>query len=100
MNVDDRAASIQFLKHRREERIAEPLVSVAREQPDAIGLERIEGILELTKASILIGQRQYGKRSEAMRRRSLTDVCDSRFGEGTIAPAPTAAMVPRNWRRV
>ena len=51
MGEDDRLAPIELVHHRRKGGIAEPFVAVAREQPDAVGLERVERIVDLAQAA-------------------------------------------------
>ena len=51
MNINHGLAAIEFLEHRRVQGIAEPFVAVIGLQPDAIRLERIEGVLDLAQAA-------------------------------------------------
>ena len=64
MDVDHRLAAIQLLPQRREGRIAEPELVVARLDADAVGLQRIERVFGLFEAAIDIGQRQRREQAE------------------------------------
>ena len=57
MGVDDSFSPIQFLEQWSECGIAQPLVPVAREQPDPVRLEHVERILDLAKTGIDVQER-------------------------------------------
>jgi hypothetical protein len=42
MHIDNGLAPIQLVEHRREPRIPEPGIAVAREQTEAVRVQRIE----------------------------------------------------------
>ena len=65
MRIDDGLAPVEFLEYRREHRITEPLVAVACEQCDAVGLEHIEAVLDLAQAAVDVRHRQCGEYAEA-----------------------------------
>ena len=67
MGVDHGLAPVELGHHRLERGIAEPLVAVAREQADAVGLERIESIFDLAQARFNIRERQRCEHAEAAR---------------------------------
>ena len=50
VHVDDGLAAIELLHHRPERRVAQPHVAVAREQADAVGLQRVVGVGDLLRA--------------------------------------------------
>ena len=64
MHVDHRLAPVELVEHRHEGRVAEILVLVAGEQPDAVGLQRVERVLDLLEAAVRVGQRDRGKQAE------------------------------------
>src|SRR5262249_9751997 len=73
MRVNDGITPVEFLENRIERGIAEPLVAIAGEQPDAVRLERIEGVLDLAEAGIDVGQRtrsEYPESPRMVRRQS------------------------------
>ena len=65
MHVDHRLAAVEAGEHRGKGGVSEPLVAIARHQPDAVGLEHIEGIFDLLEAAFGVGQRQRGEQAEA-----------------------------------
>ena len=65
MHVDHRLAAVELGEHRGKGGVSEPLVAIARHQPDAVGLEHIEGIFDLLEAAFGVGQRQRGEQAEA-----------------------------------
>ena len=74
MRVHDGPPAVQFLmdgsKHRMSEKPvfhACRLVLVGREHADAIGLERVEGVLDFTQAAIDVRQRQRREHAESSR---------------------------------
>ena len=64
MGVDQRLAAIEFLHDRQEQRIAKPLVAIARHQGDAVGLQRVERVGQLAQAAFGIGERQHREIAE------------------------------------
>ena len=65
VNVDDGAAAIELVEHRRKDLVAQPLVAVAREETYAIDLQGIEGVFDLAKAAVDVRQRQHRKEPES-----------------------------------
>ena len=65
MHVDHGLPAVELGHHRRKGRIAEPLVAIAREEPDAVGLQRIERVADLFETALDVGQRQAGEKTEA-----------------------------------
>ena len=65
MDVDYRLAPVEFLIDRRKGGIAEILVLVTGQQPDAVGLEGIEGIFDLPETAVHVWRRNHGKETEA-----------------------------------
>jgi hypothetical protein len=80
MDVNDGAAAIELLPERREMRIAEPKLVVARLNPDAVGLQRVESVFGFREAGVDIGQRQRREQAEAA---------------GMILAEPLHVIVPR-----
>ena len=66
MHVDDRAAAIQLVDDRRERRIAEPAIGIARQKADAVRFQRVERILDLAQAVVDVRQRQAREKPEAL----------------------------------
>ena len=64
MRVHDRAPAIELLHHRRESRVAEPLVTVAREQRDAVSLERVERVRDLAQRALDVRHRHHREHAE------------------------------------
>ena len=50
VHVHDGFAPVQFVHHRPEVGVAQPPVAVAREEPDAVGLERVERVRDFAPA--------------------------------------------------
>ena len=65
VHVDQRLAPVEFGIDRIERRVAEILVAVAREQADAVGLERVEGVFDFLQAAVGVGRRDGGEQAEA-----------------------------------
>ena len=65
MGEHQRLAAVQLLHHRLEGGIAQPFVAIAGEQDDAVGLERVEAVLDLAQAAFDVGQRQRREHAEA-----------------------------------
>src|SRR4051812_29561962 len=65
MDVDYRLAPVEFLVDRRKGGIAEVLVLITGQQPDAVCLESIEGILDLPETAVYVRWRNDGKETEA-----------------------------------
>ncbi len=65
VNVDHCLAPVELFVDRRKRRIAEILVLIAGEQPDAVGLERVERVFDLLEASLHIRRRDAGEQPEA-----------------------------------
>ncbi len=51
MDEDHRLAPIELREHRVEHGVAEPVVTVAGEDADPVGVQHVEGVLELAQAS-------------------------------------------------
>ena len=103
MNEDDGLAPVELVHHRRERRIAEPFVAVARHQDDAVGLERVERVFDFLEAGIDIRQRQDGERAEAPRAVAgefgAVFVADPRQRHrGRIVAVPDAGRGDREYR--
>ena len=65
VDIDHGLAAVELLVHRHESGIAQVFVLIAGEQPDAVGLERIEGVGDFLQAALRIGQRNGGEQAEA-----------------------------------
>ena len=64
MRVHDGLPAVQLLHDGGERRIAEPLVAVAREQGDTVGLERVERVRDLVQRALDVGHRHGGEHAE------------------------------------
>src|SRR5262249_56069070 len=56
---------IELVGDRGEGRIAEILVLVTGQQADAVGVERVEGVFDLSEAALRVGWRDHGEQAEA-----------------------------------
>jgi hypothetical protein len=56
MHVDQRLAPVELFVDRGEGRIAEILRAVAREQPNPVRLQRIEGAFDFLEAAVDVGR--------------------------------------------
>src|SRR4051794_24376900 len=65
MDVDHRLAPVEFLIDRRKGGVAEILVLVTGQQPDAVCLEGVEGILDLPETAVHVWRRNHGKETKA-----------------------------------
>ena len=65
MDIDHGLAAVELGIDRLERRIAKIFVAVAREQPDAVGLERIEDVFDLLQAALRVGRRDRCEQAEA-----------------------------------
>ncbi len=70
MEVGDRLAPVQFGKHRREHRVARPLVAVARHEADAVRLEHVQRVLDLAQGAFHVRHRHGREQAEAPRMRA------------------------------
>src|SRR6267154_1596133 len=52
VDVDRRLAAVELVEHRHERRIAEILVLVAGEEPYAVGMKRVERVLDFLEAAL------------------------------------------------
>ena len=64
MHIDHRLAPVQFVEHRPVARIAQPAVAVVGLQADAVGLERVEDILDFALRAIGVEHRQGRNQAE------------------------------------
>ena len=64
MGVDHHLAAVEFFHDRQKQRIAEPFVAIARQQADAVELERVERVFDFLQAALGVGQRQHREASE------------------------------------
>ena len=62
MRIDHGFAAVQLLEDRKEVGISQEFPAVARPEVDAVGLERLERILDLAKGALDIGKRDRGER--------------------------------------
>ena len=67
MNEDDGVAAIQFVEERRLRLRAEIFAVRVREQHDAVGLQRVERVLEFRKRALDVRQRQRREEPETIR---------------------------------
>src|SRR5438445_765425 len=67
MAKHDRFTAIQNFHKRSERRIAEILALIAREDSDAVGLQRIQSVFDFAYGAIDIRQRQYRKQTKPAR---------------------------------
>lgn len=58
MDIDDGGAAIQFLHHGIEAGISEPPIAITRHEHDAVGVELVERVFDLTQAAFNVGQRK------------------------------------------
>src|SRR5262249_17623686 len=65
VDIDHGLAPIELLVDRGKRRIAEILVLVTGQQADAVGVERVEGVLDLLEAALRVRRRDDGKKTEA-----------------------------------
>ncbi len=65
MGVDHGLAPVELVEHRGQHLVAEPVVAVARQHVDAVGLERIEGARDLLQRRVDVRQRQGREQAEA-----------------------------------
>ena len=65
VGVDDSLAPVELGENRRERRMAQPFITVAGEQADAVGLERVQGVGDFFERRIGIVHRQHCKRTKA-----------------------------------
>jgi hypothetical protein len=65
MDVHDRAATVELVHDRRERGVAEPLVAVAREERDAVGVERAQRVIDLAQGIVDVRKRQAREQPEA-----------------------------------
>jgi hypothetical protein len=90
MHVDHGLAAVELLQHRLEERVAEPLVAVIALQPDAVGLECVERVLDLLERGVDIQHRERCKQSEPARiiayHLSAVIVADAHHLGGSVRP--------------
>lgn len=65
MDIDDRAAAVQFVQDRRERGVTQPFAGVARQQADAVGAQGVQRMGDLGQAGVDLGQGQAGEQAEA-----------------------------------
>jgi hypothetical protein len=58
MRVDHGVAPVQLVEHRLEQLFAQPVVAVAGQQANSVGLQRVESVLDFFKAGINVRQGQ------------------------------------------
>src|SRR5688572_23224684 len=67
MDIDDGSAAIQFLHHGIEAGISEPPIAITRHEHDAVGVELVERVFDLTQAAFDVGQRKCSEETESFR---------------------------------
>ena len=65
VHVDHGLAAVELGIDRREGRIAEIFAVVARQQADAVGLERVEGVFDFLQAAVGVRRRDRREQAEA-----------------------------------
>ena len=65
MHIDHRLAAVELFVDRCEGRIAEIFGAIAREQSDAVSLERVERVFDLLEAAVDVRRRNHGEQAEA-----------------------------------
>jgi hypothetical protein len=65
MRIDHGFAAVQFVEDRLEGGIAQIAIAIARQQPDAIGFQGVESVLDFFEAVVDGGHRQKREQAEA-----------------------------------
>ena len=104
MNVNDGVAAVEFFHDGTIRRIAQPRVVVAREQTDAIGLERVVCVSDFLQSRVDVRQRhrrEKSKPSGVVRHEfcSVLVACSREAGGHSLIAKPQAGIRDRNHRR-